>query len=322
MPASPELVCIGIDIGGTNIRFTLVDRNGAVLYRERQATHISRGRDFFLERLFSVITSLGTRALVTGQKVVAIGVGVPGLVSNDGFIYSSVNLQPLEGVNLKDMIISATGLPTVVINDANAGAWGEKCFGAGSPYKSFLMLTLGTGVGSGLVLNDTLWTGCDGVAGEYGHATVEPDGLPCLCGNHGCLEQYASAKALVSAAQDAVKRGEGGSLAELSAAELDAETIADAARHGNPLSLALFERAGRYLGIAAASAVNLLNLEAIILGGGVSESYDLLAEPIMREISGRAFAVPGQRVRLVKCSLGDDAGILGATAIAMKYILE
>jgi glucokinase len=317
MVLSPEKICIGIDIGGTNLRLALVDGEGKVSFRDRQPTWISQGKEHFLQRLFSAITALRKHALSLHREVVAIGVGVPGLISNEGVIYSSVNLAALEGINFREIIAAGTGLPVIVANDANAGAWGEKCYGAGRPFGSFLMLTLGTGVGSGLVLNDRLWTGRDGVAGEYGHTTVEPDGKPCPCGNHGCLEQYVSANALVAAAREAVLRGEGGALATIPSSILSAEAIADAAHRGDMLAESLFKEAGRYLGIAAASAINLLNLEAIILGGGVTTSYDLLIEPMRREIVARAFAIPARRVRLMKGALGDDAGILGAAAMAL-----
>ncbi|MCM2359936.1 MAG: ROK family protein, partial [Geobacteraceae bacterium] len=169
-----------------------------------------------------------------------------------------------------------------------------------------------------LILNGALWTGIDGVAAEYGHATVEPDGLPCPCGNRGCLEQYASASALVAAAARALEEGKGGALAALPLAAITAEQIAAAARQGDPLALALFERAGRYLGIAGATIVNLLNLEAIVLAGGMAASFNLLDGPMRREIADRAFAVPARRVTIVQGELGDDAGIVGAAALARE----
>lgn len=320
MIASELKAYIGIDVGGTNTRFALVDGDGRIMVRERRLTEINLGREMFLELFFSGIAEMRGKAAAGGREVCAVGAGVPGLISNDGLIYSSVNLTPLEGLNLRDLISDATSLPAVVINDANASAWGEKRYGAGSTFGSMLMFTLGTGVGSGLVLDGKLWTGIDGVAGEYGHTTVEPEGISCNCGNHGCLEQYASASALVAAAVRALEKGENGVLAKLSPAEITSDKIAAAAGDGDPLACALFEQAGRYLGIAAAAAVNLLNLEAVILGGGVSASFDLLAAPMRREIARRAFAIPAGRVKILRSRLGDDAGILGAAAMAREEI--
>jgi glucokinase len=244
--------------------------------------------------------------------VVAVGLGIPGLISNDGVIRSSVNLMPLEGMNLADLVSSDIGLPVVALNDANASAIGEQRFGAGRPYASSLMLTIGTGVGAGLILDGRLWTGVDGAAGEFGHITVEPNGRLCGCGNRGCLEQYASATAIAACAageaQDADASG--------------AAAVAARALRGDPRAAAIFEQAGYYLGIAAAGVVNLLNLEAIILGGGVARSFELLAAPMRRELLARCFPIPGERVRILRGELDDDAGVLGAAATAFAALKE
>jgi glucokinase len=315
-----EKICIAIDIGGTNLRLCLVDRLGRVLFRERQPTDIGRGRDDFLDRLHAGIVHLKNKGTTDGWQVTGIGVGVPGLISNEGLVYSSVNLQPLDGLHLRQVITDAVGLPSIIVNDANAWAWGEKCFGAGKGMASFLMLTLGTGVGSGLVLNDRLWTGADGVAAEYGHATVEPEGRQCRCGNCGCLEQYASANAIVSTTLEALHQESGSSLTTFPREEITSAAIADAAAKGDALARSVFNGAGRYLGIACATAANLLNLDGIILGGGVAASFDLLAEPMRKEVVARAFPIPAQRLKIVQSELGDDAGILGAAAMAMAGI--
>ena len=302
-------VCLGVDVGGTNLRCALVSPEGVVLGRESLATEIASGRAYFLERLLALLCRLRGGAEARGMRVRAVGLGVPGLLANDGVLRSSVNLVPLEGLNLAQVVSAGIGLPAVALNDANASAVGEQRFGAGRPFASSLMLTLGTGVGAGLILDGRLWTGIDGVAGEFGHVTVEPNGRRCGCGNKGCLEQYASATAIAHLASRSV-------LGTVPGGRLDAARVAALAREGEPTACAIFEQAGAYLGIAAASVVNLLNLEAIILGGGVAESFDLLAPVVRREIAERAFAVPGDRVRVLKGELGDDAGVLGAAATA------
>lgn len=320
MTATWRKACVGVDIGGTNLRFALVDGNGAILLREHQQTEINLGRQSFLDKLLAGIASMIHGGEVLNMKVEAIGLGIPGLIAGSGLILSSVNLLAIEMLNLKDIVSEATGLPVIAVNDANASAFGEKMFGAGKEIHSLLLLTLGTGVGSGLILDDKLWIGIDGVAAEYGHATVEPDGLTCHCGNRGCLEQYASASALVRAAVRALAEGRTGMLAELPRSSLSAEEIAAAAREQDPLAVELFESAGRYLGIAVATIANLLNLEAVILSGGVAASFDLLIGSIRKEIRGRAFAVPASRIEVMKGRLGDDAGILGAAALAAQLI--
>ncbi|HEX8960309.1 MAG TPA: ROK family protein [Geobacteraceae bacterium] len=322
MTGDAAQACIGVDIGGTNLRFALVGTQGRVHLRERSETEIALGRERFLEKLRAGIALVREGAHDLGLEVHAVGMGIPGLIAGSGTVLSSPNLRSIEGVNLREAVAQATGLPVTTVNDANAAAYGEKIGGAGRSFASLLLLTLGTGVGSGLVLNGELWSGIDGVAAEYGHATVEPDGLPCHCGNRGCLEQYASASALVASAARALDKGGEGSLARLPRAAITAEAVAAAARQGDPLAGSLFEMAGRYLGIAAATVVNLLNLEAILLGGGMAASFDLLVGPIQREITARAFSVPARRVRIIKGELGDDAGILGAAALARKAVLD
>jgi glucokinase len=316
MDAQPGKACIGVDIGGTNLRVALVDQDGNLLAGERGKTDIALGKDSFLERLLDGIDKMRSKGAGLGRDVRSVGMGIPGLISSDGLVLSSVNLQPIVGLNLRELVSRAARLPVVTANDANAAAVGEQRWGAGRKFRSLLLLTLGTGVGSGLILDGKLWTGADGVAAEYGHATVEPDGIACSCGNRGCLEQYASASALVRAAGKTLDEGKGGALAALGRAKLSAAAIGEAAEAGDALASTLFERAGRYLGIAGATITNLLNLEAIVLAGGMAGSFDLLAGPMRKEIASRAFAVPARRVAVVRGELGDDAGILGAAALA------
>lgn len=288
---------IGVDLGGSNLRLALVDREGRVLARSAQPTLASEGLDSLLSRLLSALRGLKEEATKEGASVSAVGLGLPGLVCRDGVVRSSVNVPCLDGVDLAREVSGALGTPVAALNDANAGALGEMRYGAGRSYASLIMVTVGTGIGAGLVLDGKLWTGADGAAGEFGHIPVEPEGRPCGCGSRGCLEQYASARAL-----------SGGSG--------DAALVAGRARQGDAEALALFAEAGRYLGIAAAGVVNLLNLDAVILGGGVTESFDLLAPSLRRELISRTFPVPGGRVRIEKGELGKDAGVLGAAAFA------
>jgi glucokinase len=320
MTKLPSQAYIGVDVGGTNLRLALVDSDGAILLRDRMETAIDLGRDSFLARLVDGIAAIRRGAADLGIPVQGVGLGVPGLIDASGLVLLSPNLRPLDGLNIADSVCRATGLPAIAANDANAAAFGEQQYGAGQSFGSLLLLTLGTGVGSGLVLNGQLWRGIDGVAAEYGHATMEPDGLPCPCGNRGCLEQYVSAGALVRGAIEALKQGDGGLLADTPPEELTAAVIAAAARRGDELAVTLFETAGRYLGIAAATIVNLLNLEAIVLAGGVAASFELLVGPMQREIASRAFSVPAGRVRVIRGELGDDAGILGAAALVREHL--
>jgi glucokinase len=311
---------ISMDIGGTNLRLAIVSKDGTVIVRSQTPCRINEGRTVFLEVIKTEYEKIRLLAEESDLKIEALGAGVPGLIDRTGTIISSVNLKPIDGFNLMEWLGSVSRLPSIILNDANAAAVAEHHYGAGRPFSSILHFTLGTGVGSGLILENRLWTGCDGVASEYGHVTVEPDGYLCQCGNHGCLEQYASATGIARFAKEKVRGGENSILTELPADSLDASDVASAAYRGDPLALQCFSHAGRYLGIAAAGAVNMLNLEAIVLGGGVAESFDLISPAIRKEIDNRAFQLPASRVKLLKGELGDNAGIMGAAAAAWGVV--
>jgi glucokinase len=313
-----NMAVVSMDIGGTNIRMAVVAKDGGIIARSKSSCRIAEGRISFLEAIKNQYKQLRQIALESDHEIVAVGAGVPGLINRTGTVISSVNLKPIEGFNLQQWLESLSGLPVVVMNDANAAAVAEMSYGAGRPFTSLLHVTLGTGVGSGLILDGKLWTGVDGVASEFGHVTVEPNGKPCQCGNHGCLEQYASATAILRFAQEKISGGAESALARMQYEILETADVADAAYNGDSLALECFSRAGSYLGIACASAVNMLNLEAIIVGGGVSESFDLFAPAIRREIDARAFHLPSARLKLLKGELGDNAGIMGAAAAAFS----
>ncbi len=307
-----------MDIGGTNIRLALIAKDGSILQRSGSPCKMDAGLDTFLQTISSAAAKLIGHAAQSGIKVVAVGAGVPGLIASSGTIISSVNLQPLGGFNLQQWLGHELKLPVTTLNDANAAAVAEQTYGAGRPFGSLLHFTLGTGVGSGLILNGKLWTGSDGFAAEYGHATVEPDGHLCSCGNHGCLEQYASATAITRLAKANILAGRKSVLTDLPLATVSAADVSAAAAGGDIVASECLATAGRYLGIASATAVNLLNLDAIIVGGGVAASFALLAPAIRKELHTRAFAAAVTRVALLPGELGDNAGIMGAAAAAWK----
>ena len=311
---------VSMDIGGTNLRLALVSKDGSVIHRSRLLCRISEGRGVFLDTIKSEYENICRLSKESGFVIVAVGAGVPGLIDLSGTVISSVNLKPIDGFNFKAWLESVSALPSIVLNDANAAAVAEHHYGVGRPFGSILHFTLGTGVGSGLILEGKLWTGFDGVASEYGHSTVEPAGHLCQCGNHGCLEQYASATAIVRSARERIRSGGRSILQGASLDTLETLDLASAAYEGDQLAIECFSEAGRYLGIAAATAVNMLNLEAIIVGGGVSESFDLVAPAVRREIERRAFHLPASRVKLLKGELGDNAGIMGAAAGAWSIV--
>jgi glucokinase len=301
---------IGIDIGGTNLRMALISGDGKILGRCRMPSLIAEGRDAFCGRILRGISDLMAEAANLHSSVTAIGVGVPGLVGSNGLIHASVNMRPLDGFNLAAFLLEETGFSAECANDANLIALGEQFYGAGRGKSSFIVITIGTGLGSGLILNGQLWKGTGGFAAEFGHVTVDPDGELCPCGNRGCLERYVSAEALSR------------SMTLFSPdSTYDAAEVALMAREGNLSAQNAFERMGRWLGIALASLSNTLNLEAVIIGGGVAASLDLF-EPAMRiELVRRCFPEIYAGLEIRKVELGDDAGLLGAAALAQKHVV-
>jgi glucokinase len=311
-------VFIGIDLGGTNCRGALVTAAGDVLMPRRMATRIGEGLDSLLTRLVGLCTEVIEAAGKKGMIPCAVGIGVPGIIEADGIVRLSPNLPPLNEVPLAARLQADLGLPVVAVNDANAIAWGEALFGAGREFSSFLTVTLGTGVGGGIILNRQLWLGSDGTAGEVGHLTVEPSGRLCGCGNRGCLEQYASATGIVRSVREAIAAGEESLLTSESPAGISSRMIGQAARQGDRVALAALEVAGRRLGQVLAGIANLLNPDGAVITGGPSESLDLMLPSLQEEIRLRAFDIPARRFRIVRGERGDEAGIVGAAHLAMS----
>jgi len=306
---------IGIDLGGTNCRGALVCDSDRLHFESRMATRIDDGLDVFFGRLVDFCRSLQQAGNAGGLRVRGVGIGVPGAISLDGTVRVSPNLSPLNGIPFAADLEKALGLSVSVANDANAVAWGEHLYGAGRAFDSFIVLTLGTGVGGGLVLGGRLWTGADGAAGEAGHVTVEPEGRPCGCGSRGCLEQYASATGIVRSVREALAAGQASQLSEAGSA-LTSRRVAEAARCGDRVARKALEQAGRRLGQALAGIANLLNLDGAVLAGGASESIDLMRPALHAELRCRAFEVTGRRLQVVRGELGERAGILGAAGLA------
>ena len=239
---------------------------------------------------------------------------MPGSVqAGTGVVVNAPNIPSLPGFRLAAALGEAIDRPVLLENDANAAALGEMWQGAARNCKTIICLTLGTGVGGAIILDGQLWRGVDGTAGEIGHTSVEPfGGVKCKCGNVGCLEVYASGTAIVRMAREGLTLHPSSSLKSIPAAELTSEGIARAAVAYDPLALDVFRRAGAYLGVAMANAINIFDPEMIVIGGGVSAAWDLFAQHAREEVMRRAFPVPAARCQIVRGECGDDAGLLGA----------
>jgi glucokinase len=245
---------------------------------------------------------------------------VPGSVhAQTGLVVNAPNVPAIVDFPLNEALAASLGRPILIENDANAAAVGEMWKGAGRGYQTIICFTLGTGVGSGVILNGQLLRGIDGTAGEIGHTSVDPfGGVKCKCGSIGCLEVYASATAIVRMARELLSGYPDSTLHAIPTADLSAKEIARAAREHDPCALAVFEKMAVHLGVGLANVVNALNPEAIVIGGGVSAAFDLFAPRAREEMMSRAFPVPAQRCQIVRAECGDDAGLLGAAWLALQ----
>lgn len=310
-------VIIGVDLGGTNLRTALLSSEGDILDKRKEATYASDGWQKVVQRLIQNIERLQEIAIQKGLSVAAVGVGAPGVIQVDkGIVVKSPNFPDWNNLPLKKELEKALNMPVFIENDANAAALGEQWLGAGRDINSMILLTLGTGVGGGIVLNNQIWQGADGMAGEIGHMTLIPDGRLCGCGNTGCLEMYASARGIVQSYREAVN-----SSGIAMVTELSSEQIYQAARNGDTVALKVMKDMGRMLGIGIASLINIFNPQMIVLGGGVKEAWQLFINATQEEVMRRAFKVPAERTKIVPSLLGDDAGMVGAAAIAMQKMI-
>ena len=319
---------IGVDLGGTNLRIAAVDCDGKLLEKLELGAEVSRGRDFVITEMCKAIDTLKQKHHGSGQ-LVGIGIGVPGFIDMAaGMVMESPNLPDWKSFPVRDEIEKRLGAPVILENDANSAAMGEKWLGAAREYDNMAMYTLGTGVGGGLVFNGLLWHGMTGMAGELGHFTVYADGHPCGCGSRGCLEQYASATAVVRMAKEAIARGESPELERLShdPVQFTSRSIYNLAIQGEVPAKKVFENVGRALGIGIGGMVNALNLPIYVIGGGVSSAWDAFAPAMYEEMKFRssiyALTSPDRighekGTIVTRALLGSDAGLYGAARLPM-----
>jgi glucokinase len=300
------------DLGGTHLRAAIVDERGQIHSRSKQNTPQGTGANEIVAALISAVKEIGD--VSDGLK--AISLVVPGTVKvEDGTVVRAPNLPCLDGFPLTAALTRELGLPAILENDANAAAVGEMWQGAAQGCRTIICVTLGTGVGGGIILDGELWRGVDGAAAEIGHMCVDPfGGVACTCGSRGCLEVFASATAIVRMTREASPRYPDSVLHRRS--ELTAESIFEAGVKGDELALEIFRRMGVYLGIGLANLINILNPEMIVIGGGVANGWDLFEKHMLHEVEERAFPLLAARVKIVRAKCGDDAGLLGAARLA------
>jgi len=313
---------LAIDLGGTKIATALVSWEGHILCQENIPTLAEEGVQAVVGRLLAALDRVMGKASVPLSSLTSVAIAAAGAIDIEkGIVTSSPNLPGWQDVPLKDMIQTAVGLETFLINDASAAALGEHRFGAGRGVNNLIYVTVSTGIGGGIILDGKLYNGVSGSAGEVGHMTIDAHGPRCNCGNIGCLELLASGKAVAREAQRLIAQGSRTRIMELAEGELEnitAITVATAARQGDALASAIISRAATYLGIGIVNLVNIFNPEMIIIGGGLARMGDLLLIPVRKAVAERAFQLPAQRVSIVPSQLGENAGLLGAVAFAQS----
>ena len=307
-------VVLSVDLGGTNLRVAAVDETGEILFRTRRETPRAARE---ASQIAAAIADGAKECLENLEsEVSAIAAAIPAIVDfENGIVLKSPNLPALNGFRLQSELGAELDLPCYLENDANAAAIGENWLGASKNCRNSILITLGTGVGGGIIIDDRILRGVDGTAGEIGHICVEPHDVAvrCGCGSHGCLEQYASATAVVRQAREISAQFPESEIAGQT--NVTALEIFEAGKRGDRLALEIFRRQGFYLGIALGGLINLLNPEKIVIGGGAAAGWDLFAPEMIKQVESHAYREPAATAKIVRAKLGDDAGLLGAAKL-------
>jgi len=297
---------IGLDLGGTNYRAASIDQDGNLLDKISGSTNSAAGREAILSAIVSAIVAL--RDGRVGDELAGIGVALPGFIDIEkGLILASPNVPPFAGFHARDALRERLGAPVILENDANAAALGEKWMGAGRGVNDLLLLTLGTGIGGGIICDGRILHGFMGMAAELGHVTLDPTGNPCACGNTGCLEKHASATAISTMARY-LNLGE----------NLTSRQVYDLAVAGNEPARRVFDLMGAALGIGVANYIQIFNFPLYLLSGGVLPAWDFFAPAMFREVEQRSLTYRSTNTRIEKATLGSDAGLFGAACLPFQ----
>lgn len=317
---------IGLDFGGTNLKAGLVDvENGHVTGLVSVPTMAQKGHDAVMARMADLVKRVITESGLAIEDLGGVGIGVPGVLDLENG--RTIFLPNLPGtwpnVPLSDTIQRLTGLPTFILNDVRSITYGEWRFGAGQGAETMACFAIGTGIGGGLVINGKLHLGIGGTGGELGHQVIDYNGPMCGCGTRGCLEAFASGPAIAAMGMKAVAQGRTTRIGELANFDLNritTELIAQAAEQGDKIAQDIFERAGYYIGVAAANICVSLGPRRIVIAGGVAHAGDLLLDPIRRSMRGHVHVMPVEKVKILLSTLGANAGVIGAALWARENI--
>lgn len=317
-----ELPVLAIDIGGTKIITALISDKGEMIAREYCPTLADEGPQSVIDRMLASVDHLLGLRNIDSSQLHSLSLASAGIIDMEkGIVTLSPNLPGWRDILLRSIVEERVGTKTFLLNDANAAALAEHRLGAGRGTSNLIFITVSTGIGGGIIIDDRLYFGASGGAGEIGHTTIDVNGPKCVCGNVGCLEVLASGTALAGEAIRRIGDGEKSSLTEMVEGKIEnitAEKVALAAQGGDSLALEVITRTAEYLGVGMVNLVHLFNPEIIVVGGGVSKMGDLLLEPVRQVVRERAFPRLAQDVRIVPARLGDDAGVFGAAIFAFE----
>ncbi len=325
--AKQKVYALGIDLGGTKTLAAVVDvSTGEVISSERRRTHAEKGQEYVSQHIINLSTAaLESAILPNDAKIVAVGIGAAGQIDRKkGVVVDAPNLG-VKDMPMTDILGKQFGKPVAVGNDVEVAALGEYIYGSGRGFSTFVVMFVGTGIGSGIVQNGRLYAGLTGTAGEVGHMTIQAGGRICPCGSRGCLEAYASRTAITRAIMAEIHHGRTSVLAEEAELQLtEGETIirsgllASALNRGDALVNEIITEAADFLGYGLASVMNFYNPECIILGGGVIEAIDLLFERAVHRARITALADPGRKTKIIRAKLGDFSGVVGAACLGAQ----
>ncbi len=307
---------IGIDVGGTNVKIALVDNQGSILYSNSVPTRAEMGYEYTVNNIKQAIKDLINESKCT--DIEGIGFDFPGQIDyKNGIVRLAPNIPGWVNIPIAQIIEDEFKIPTKIDNDVHCAALGELKFGAGKDCENFICMTVGTGIGSGIVINGKLVRGASNAAGELGHIKLEMNGGPlCGCGDYGCLEAFASGPSIVKMAEEYIMGGKSTKFREMANGNpITPFIVSEAAKQGDPVAKRIFTIMGEYIGYGLTSVVNLLNPEKIIIGGGVADAGDILLNPIRETIKKRAMSVAGSAVEIVPAQLGNSAGVIGASLL-------
>jgi glucokinase len=307
--STPGSNFIGINVSGIQARAALIDQSGTLI--NTKVAEVAPKQ--LIPQLAAMVEELGSRS-----SIAAIGVAIPGLVNRQtDRVIAPRDLPATMVEDLHGELMRATGLRVELENDANAAAYGEYKVGAGRGARNLFYMMIGNGIGGAIILDGKLWTGASGFAGEVGHITIDTEGIECVCGNTGCLETVASAPSIVRRARERLNRDSTSSLSRLALNKsFTAEDVAHQAKDGDDFALMMIERTGKYIGTGVASVINLLNIELVVLGGGVMDAGALILNPIIQEVKRRAFQPCFEATEIVAAKLGLDGAPIGAALLA------